>query len=79
MPVETGNLTQLAYIAETTFGSTPATPTGQLLRWTAMSLVADANYIDNPELRRDNMKAVGRRGSLRGKGFPFRETQLRDL
>lgn len=68
MPVETGNLTQLAYIQELQFGTTPATPTGQLVRWTDLSITPEANYIDNPELRADNMKAVGRRGALRGKG-----------
>lgn len=68
MSVETGNLSQLAYVAESQFGTTPATPVGQLVRFTDLSISADANYIDNPEFRKDNMKAVGRRGALRGKG-----------
>ena len=65
MSVETGNLSQLAYVAESQFGTTPATPVGQLVRFTDLSISADANYIDNPEFRKDNMRAVGRRGAPR--------------
>lgn len=66
--VETGNLIQLAYIQELLLGTTPATPAGQILRFVPpLSFGAEADYIDNPELRTDGMKAAGRRGSLRGK------------
>ena len=63
MATEIGNLTQLAYIQEAQFGTTPSTPTGQLVRFTDLSLGPDANYIDNPEFRVDNMRAAGRRGA----------------
>ncbi len=68
MPVETGNLSRLAYIQEATFGTTPATPTGQIVRQTGFELTADRNYIDNTELRVDAMVPTGRGGALRGKG-----------
>lgn len=68
MPVETGNLARLAYVQESVFGTTPATPTGQIIRQKSFSLDADRNYIDNMELRADSMVATGRGGALRGKG-----------
>lgn len=68
MPTEMGQLTELKYIQEVAFGSTPSTPAGQILRWTGLTLGADRSYIDNPELRTDMMMPVGRGGSLRGKG-----------
>lgn len=67
--VEVGQQTQFAFIQEATFGTTPATPTGQVLRWVpGTDLTADAAVIKNPELRTDMMEPVGRRGALRGKG-----------
>ena len=68
MPVETGEQTQLAFIQEAVFGTTPATPTGQLLRYTDLNLGPDANYIENPEFRTDGMVSAGRRGALKGNG-----------
>jgi len=68
MPVETGNQLQVAYIAETVFKTTPATPAGKLLRFLTFTLAADANYLANPELRTDRQKAAGRRGALVAKG-----------
>lgn len=67
-PVELGQQTQLAFIQELILGTTPATPTGQILRWTGMDFGAEAPYINNPELRTDMMTPAGRRGGLRGKG-----------
>lgn len=67
-PVEIGNLSQLAFIQESIFGTTPATPVGQVLRWTGFTLAPEAAFIENPELRTDGMKAAGRRGAIRGKG-----------
>lgn len=67
-PVELGQQTQLAFIQELILGTTPATPAGQILRWTGMDFGADAPYINNPELRTDMMTPAGRRGGLRGKG-----------
>jgi hypothetical protein len=69
MPTEIGQFTQLAYIQEAQFGTTPATPTGQKLPIIAgLSLAPEADYIDNPTFRTDGMVAVGRRGALKGKG-----------
>jgi|GEM_PF-6712654 len=68
MPVETGNLTQIAYIPEIVFGTTPTTPTGQLVRWTSADMGADRSFTENPELRTDFMAAAGIPGGLRGKG-----------
>ena len=69
MPTEIGQFTQLAYIQEPQFGTTPATPVGQKLPVIAgLSLSPDAAYIDNPTFRTDGMVAVGRRGALKGKG-----------
>ena len=67
MPVEMGNLTQLAFIQELVFGTTPAAPVGQLLRYTGCSMSPERNFIDNPEFRTDRMKPAGRGGALRGK------------
>ncbi|BDU76302.1 phage tail tube protein [Mesoterricola sediminis] len=68
MAVENANSTQLAYIQEGQFGVTPSTPTGQLIRWTDLSLGPDRDYIDNPEYRTDGQTAAGRGGAIRGKG-----------
>jgi hypothetical protein len=68
MPVETGNLTQLAYVPEVVFGTTPATPVGQLLRWVSADIGADRSFTKNPELRTDFMTQAGIAGGLRGKG-----------
>lgn len=68
MATETGNQLQLAYIAETTFNTTPATPTGQILRWTDCSFGADRSYLENPEMRTDRMMAAGAGGVILGKG-----------
>jgi hypothetical protein len=66
--VETGNLARLAFIQEAVFGTTPASPVGQILRHTGFNLDADRKYIDNPELRLDGLVAAGVGGALRGKG-----------
>lgn len=68
MAVETSNQLQVAYIAEVTFKTTPATPTGKILRNTGFTLAADRNYLDNPELRTDRQKAAGRGGVMTAKG-----------
>lgn len=70
MPVETGNKTQFAYVPEVAFGTTPATPTGQLLRWipSGTDMGADRSFVKNPELRTDFQTAPGAAGGLRGKG-----------
>jgi len=68
MPAETGNQLQVAYIAEVTFKTTPATPVGKILRNTGFSLAADRNYLSNPELRTDRQMAPGRGGVMVGKG-----------
>lgn len=68
MATEMGQLLELKYIQEVAIGTTPATPAGQILRWTGLTLGADRSYIDNPELRTDMMMPVGRGGALRGKG-----------
>lgn len=65
---EVGNQTQTSYIQEVIFGTTPATPTGQILPWSELSFGADRDFIDNPVMRTDNMKAAGRGGYLKGKG-----------
>lgn len=69
MPItETGQQTEFKYIQEVALGTTPATPAGQILRWTGLSMGADRSYIENPEMRSDYQMAVGRGGALRGKG-----------
>lgn len=69
MPTSIGQYTQLAYILENVFGTTPATPTGlKLPVLSGLSFAPDANYIDNPTFRTDGMVPVGRRGVLKGKG-----------
>lgn len=68
MAVETSNQLQVAYIAEATFKTTPATPAGKILRNTGFTLVADRNYLSNPELRTDRQKAPGRGGVMVAKG-----------
>ena len=65
---EVGNQTQVAYIAESTLGTTPATPAGQILRWLTFTLAGSKNYIENNELRTDRMRIPGRGGSMIGKG-----------
>lgn len=65
---EVGNFSRLAYAAEDVFGVPNTTPTGIILRQTGFDLSSDRDYIDNPELRTDGMKAPGRGGALRGKG-----------
>jgi hypothetical protein len=69
MPVvELGSQTQFAYVPEVAFGTTPATPTGQLLKWVSADMGADRSFTKNPEMRTDNMTAAGLPGGLRGKG-----------
>ena len=68
MPTETGFQTQFAYVPEVTFGTTPTTPTGQLLRWTAADMGGDRGFTKNPELRTDYMPAAGIAAGMRGKG-----------
>jgi hypothetical protein len=69
MPAETGNQIQVAFIQEAIFKTTPATPTGQILRKVSFTLAdSDAATLNNPELRRDRQKAPGRRGARRAKG-----------
>lgn len=68
MSIETGNQTRFSYIAEATFGVTPATPTGVILRWTSLDFEADRNYFDNPEMRTDRQHVPGRGGVMMGKG-----------
>lgn len=68
MAIEKDAQRQLAFIQELVFGTTPATPAGQILRHVSESLGVDSNYIDNPEMRSDNMRDAGRRGALKGKG-----------
>ena len=66
--VETGNLSQLTYGAESVFG-TQSSAAGAILPVTSISLNPEvSNYIDDPTFRRDNMRGAGRRGALRGKG-----------
>lgn len=66
--VETGNLSQLTYGAESVFG-TQSSAAGAILPVTSISLSPEvSNYIDDPTFRRDNMRGAGRRGALRGKG-----------
>jgi len=67
MANEVGNQTQISYVREVAFGSTPATPTGLILPWADLSYTADRDFIDNPVLRTDNMKAAGRGSFLKGK------------
>lgn len=68
MAVETGQQLQVAYIPEVTFKTTPATPTGEIIRFTSFTLAADRSYLQNPELRTDRQKAAGRGGVMVGKG-----------
>ncbi len=70
MPTETGNSRYYAFVPEKVFGQTPATPVGQLLRWTpdGTSFGSDRTVMENPEMRTDNMYAAGRGGALRPKG-----------
>ena len=68
MSTETGFQTQFAYIPEVIFGTTPTTPTGQILRWTASDFGADRGFTKNPELRTDYMTAAGIAAGMRGKG-----------
>lgn len=68
MAIEVGNQIQLGYIAEVTFGTTPATPTGKLLRFTSATLAAERDYLENPELRTDRQRAAGRGGVMTGRG-----------
>ncbi|HLP30993.1 MAG TPA: phage tail tube protein [Geothrix sp.] len=68
MPGETGNQTRLSYIKEVTFGTTPATPTGTILRWTNLDLGPDRDYLENPEMRTDRQYVPGRGGVILGKG-----------
>jgi hypothetical protein len=68
MAAEVGNQVQVAYISEVTFKTTPATPTGKILRFTGFTLAADRNYLENPELRTDRQRTAGRGGVMVGKG-----------
>lgn len=68
MPTSIGQFTQLAYILETAFGTTPSTPTGQRLPIiSGVSFAPEADYIDSREFRQDGLAAAGRRGALKGK------------
>ncbi len=68
MAAETGNQIRASYIAEVTFGTTPATPTGKILRKTSFNLTAEREYLENPELRTDRQRAAGRGGLMVGRG-----------
>lgn len=68
MAVETGNQLQVAYIPEVTFKTTPATPTGKILRKTGFTLAGERSFLTNPELRTDRQEAPGRGGVMVGKG-----------
>lgn len=68
MPVETPYEIQLAYIPEVTFKTTPATPTGEILRFVTSTLAADRSFLKNPEKRTDRQNAPGRGGVMVGKG-----------
>jgi len=63
-----GNSTsiQLAYIKELVLGSTPATPTGQLIALKdGSNIKRDRKFIDNPEFRSDGMVSPGIGGPIR--------------
>lgn len=69
MATSIGQFTQIAYVQELQFGTTPATPVGiKLPILGGVSLSPEADYIDNPTFRTDGMTAAGRRGALKGKG-----------
>lgn len=55
MTFGTTNAVALRYIAETTWGTTPATPTLQNLRYTSEALNYNAEFITSEEIRSDRM------------------------
>lgn len=50
MPNQISNTEQLAYIAETTWGTTPATPIGQLMRFTGFTPMQDKITVKSTEI-----------------------------
>jgi hypothetical protein len=63
MTIATGSRHNLAYIAETTFGTTPTTPVMQNLRHTGTTLGLSKDAIESEELRDDRQIAHFRHGN----------------
>tara|TARA_R110002153_G_scaffold147645_3_gene298914 strand:+ start:1299 stop:2210 length:912 start_codon:yes stop_codon:yes gene_type:complete len=63
MTIATGSRHNLAYIAETTFGTTPSTPGFQNLRHTGTTLGLSKDAIESEELRDDRQVAHFRHGN----------------
>jgi hypothetical protein len=63
-----GSQSQLLRIAETTWGTTPATPTGIFTRFTGVTLNPERSSFDSKEIRSDRQTADVRMGILTGAG-----------
>jgi hypothetical protein len=64
--------TRLAYVAESTYGVTPATPTFQKLRYTAEGLGANIENVTSNEIRADrNVSDLIQVGSSAGGNVDF--------
>lgn len=68
MASETGAQMQVAFIKNVVWKTTPATPTGKILRKTGFTLAADQTWLTNPEYREDGQEAPGRAGIRTAKG-----------
>jgi len=63
MTIATGSRHDMAYIAETTFGTTPATPAFTPIRHTGTTLGLSKDAIESEELREDRQIAHFRHGN----------------
>lgn len=68
MTIGVGSATQLGRIAEVTWGTTPATPTGILTRYTGLTLNPSKDIFESKEIRSDRQTSDLRHGILMGVG-----------
>lgn len=68
MPQATGSKVQLAYIAETTFGTTPTTPQTQLIEFSNFSGNLNAETLSDPSINPNRQRTYARRGNVQAEG-----------
>ncbi len=63
MPQASGIRKQVAFVAETVFGTTPATPNTQLIEYVSFSGALDTPLLTDPSVRPDRQISYARRGN----------------